>query len=61
MLGGRAIKALGQTTINLIENQAIRLRLRNIRSLLGQDDCEFNRLLLRDQADIIDELEELSR
>jgi hypothetical protein len=59
MLGGRAIKALGQTTINLVENQAIGLRLRKIRSLLDHNAWKFNRLSVGDRAEIMDDLREL--
>jgi hypothetical protein len=59
MLGGRAIKALGQTTLDLVESQAIRIRLRTIRILLGQDGRAFASLPIRDQANIVDELDEL--
>jgi hypothetical protein len=61
MVSGRAIKALGQSTINLVENQAIRFRLRKIRSTVDQDGRRFKRMPWTLQADIIEELIELSR
>lgn len=59
MLSGRAIKVIGQTTINLVENQAMRRRLRKIHSLLDQDGQGFASLPLKDQEDVVAELDEL--